>query len=152
MDGKIWTEFPILSQGNHTRDAVMPVCVDKEEIERQIHMKHIVITRKHINTVTIEPLLLAAVPAPSGMGIGIAPVTFTAPDAFFPAFAVLDAKVAGGNWKTGAVTSGSNRSGMNEFKCNRRNNGGVNEDFLKKYFRALIERASTEKEISHFFA
>jgi len=38
----------------------------------------LIIRRKQINGVAIEPLLLAAVPAPSGIGIGIAAVTFRA--------------------------------------------------------------------------
>jgi len=66
----------------------MPVSADKAEIERHIHMKILVITGKQVNAVTIEPLLLAAVPSPAGIEIGIALVTFTAPDAiFFIAFA-----------------------------------------------------------------
>jgi|GEM_PF-5228389 len=55
-------------------------------------MKFLVITGKHINTVPIEPLLPAAIPAPPGIGTRVAPVTFAAPDAFFIAFAVFNAR------------------------------------------------------------
>jgi len=98
----------------------------------------------------IEPLLLTAVPSPSGIVIRITSVAFTAPDPFFPAFTVLDAIMGRGYREVGAIAGGSNGVRINQTEFHGRDNVGQDKDFLKEFFKTLFHGSSGKKESSHF--
>jgi len=143
-DRDIRVDGPEFSQGDDSADAVVPSCIEKADMEREVDADVSIMGTKHIKGVPEIRGSQVTVPAPVGIWVRKMPAAGAMGDAVIPAFADFMPVRGGMGMDTGSVAGKGEAVWRDEPVPEGREDGGEAENLLEPFFIMEWERLMGE--------